>query len=81
MGCSPPVSSVHGILHARILEWVASSSSRGSRLPRDLAALPALPALQADSLPTEPPGKPFIFYFLFPSPLPSFLPFIRATSF
>jgi len=28
--CSPPVSSVHGILHARILEWVAISYSRGS---------------------------------------------------
>ena len=28
--CSPPGSSVHGILQARVLEWVASSSSRGS---------------------------------------------------
>ena len=28
--CSPPVSSVHGILQARILEWVAMLSSRGS---------------------------------------------------
>ena len=28
--CSPPASSVHGILQARILEWVAISSSRGS---------------------------------------------------
>ena len=27
---SPPGSSVHGILHARILEWVAMPSSRGS---------------------------------------------------
>ena len=32
--CSPPGSSVHGILQARILEWVATPSSRGSR-PRD----------------------------------------------
>ena len=30
MGCSPPGSSVHGIFQARILEWVAISSSRGS---------------------------------------------------
>ena len=30
MDCSPPVSSVHGILQARILEWVAISFSRGS---------------------------------------------------
>ena len=30
MDCSPPGSSVHGILQARILDWVAISSSRGS---------------------------------------------------
>ena len=30
MDCSPPGSSVHGILQARILEWVATSFSRGS---------------------------------------------------
>ena len=30
MNCSPPGSSVHGIFQARILEWVAISSSRGS---------------------------------------------------
>ena len=33
--CSPPGSSVLGILQARILEWVAISSSRGSSQPRD----------------------------------------------
>ena len=30
LDCSPPGSSVHGISQARILEWVASPSSRGS---------------------------------------------------
>ena len=35
MGCSPPGSSVHGILQARILEWVAMPSYRGSSQPRD----------------------------------------------
>ena len=35
LGCSPPGSSVHGIFQARVLEWVASSSSRGSSRPRD----------------------------------------------
>ena len=35
MDCSPPGSSVHGILQARILKWVAISSSRGSSLSRD----------------------------------------------
>ena len=32
---SPPGSSVHGILQARILEWVAMPSSRGSSGPRN----------------------------------------------
>ena len=35
MNCSPPGSSVHGILQAGTLEWVAISSSRGSSRPRD----------------------------------------------
>ena len=35
MDCSPPGSSVHGILQARILEWVAIPSSRGSSQPRN----------------------------------------------
>ena len=35
MDCSLPDSSVRGISQARILEWVAISSSRGSSPPRD----------------------------------------------
>ena len=35
MDCSPPGSSLHGILQARILEWVAIPLSRGSSPPRD----------------------------------------------
>ena len=35
MDCSPAGSSVHGILQARILEWAAMPSSRGSSQPRD----------------------------------------------
>ena len=35
MDHSPLVSSVHGILQARILEWVAVPSSRGSSRPKD----------------------------------------------
>ena len=35
MDSSPPGSSVHGILLARILEWVAMPSSRGSSCPQD----------------------------------------------
>ena len=35
MDCTPPGSSVHGILQARMLEWVAMPSPRGSCQPRD----------------------------------------------
>ena len=35
MDCSPPGSSVHGLLQARVLEWVAMPSSRGSSQSRD----------------------------------------------
>ena len=35
MDCSPPGSSVHGILQARILEWIAIPFSRGSSGPRN----------------------------------------------
>ena len=55
MDCSLPGSSVHGILQARILEWVAISFSKGSSWHRDGTRSPAL---QADPLPSEPPGKP-----------------------
>ena len=49
--CSPPGSSVHGILRARRLEWAAMPSPKGPSQPRS-------PTLQADSLPPDPPEKP-----------------------
>ena len=59
MDCSPPASSVHGILQARILDWVAIPFfSRGASRPRDWIQVSRI-ALQADSLPSEPQGKPF----------------------
>ena len=54
MDCSPLGSSVYEILQARILEWVAIPFSRGSSQTRDWTQSPAL---QADSLPSEPLGK------------------------
>ena len=39
LDCSSPGSSVHGTLQARILEWVAISSSRRSSPPRDLTCI------------------------------------------
>ena len=58
MDCSLPGPSVHGILQARILEWVTMPSSRESSWSRDQTCISASSALQANSLPTETPGKP-----------------------
>ena len=57
MDCSPPGSSVYGILQARMLEWVAIPFSRD--LP-DPGIKPGSPTLQADSLLSEPLGKPIL---------------------
>ena len=69
MDCSLPGSSVHGILQARILEWVAVPFSSKSSQPKNQTLSPSpanlpnprikprSPALQADSLPAEPQGK------------------------
>ena len=51
---------VHGILQARILEWVALPFFRGSSKPRDWTTAGRSPTLQADSLPADPPGKPWV---------------------
>ena len=58
--CNPmdynlPGSSVHGILQARILEWVASPFYRGSSQHRKIFE-PRSPTLQADSLPCASPA-------------------------
>ena len=52
MDCSPPGSSVHGILQAKILAWVAIS--RGSSRPRDQTQVSTF---HSDTLTSEPPGK------------------------
>ena len=54
MDCSLPGSSVLGILQARILEWVAISSSRGSFQPRDQTLVSYIAGFFA----AEPLGKP-----------------------
>ena len=43
MDCSLPGSSFHGILQARVLEWVAISFSRGSSQPRDGTQVSRIP--------------------------------------
>ena len=53
--CGPKDYTVHGILHARMLEWIAIPFSRD--LPKP-GIEPRSPTLQVDYLPAEPPGKP-----------------------
>ena len=57
MGCSPLGSSVNGILQARILEWAAMPSSRGSSWSRNRTWVSSTPPL-AGGLALAPPGKP-----------------------
>ena len=54
MDCSLPGSSLHEILKARVLEWVAISFFRGSSPTRDRTRSPAF---QADALTSEPSGN------------------------
>ena len=49
----------HGILQAKILEWVVISFSRGSSRPRDQTRVSCVSCTgRQDSFTTEPPGKP-----------------------
>ena len=50
-----PHGIVHGILHARILGWLAVSFFRGSSEPSEQTQVSHI---VADSLPVKPPGKP-----------------------
>ena len=60
MDCSPPGSTVHVILQARILEWVAIVFSRGSSQPRDRTCASVSPAPTGGFFTTAPPGKPLL---------------------
>ena len=67
MDCSPPGSSVHGIFQARILEWVAISSSRLSCQFRDQTHISSISSLAEGFFTSKPPGKPKGCYFQFSS--------------
>ena len=57
--CGPMDYTVHGILQARILEWVAFLSPGDLPNPGKTWVKPRSPTFQTDSLSTELPGKPF----------------------
>ena len=60
MDYSPPGFSVHGILQARILEWIAVPFFRGFLNP---GIKPGSPTLQVDSLLSEPSDKAYALYY------------------
>ena len=59
MDYSPPTSSVHGISQARILEWVAMPSSRGSSWPKDWTSVSSVACTAGRFFTAKPLGKPF----------------------
>ena len=58
MDCSPPGSSVHGILQARAPEWAAMPSSRGSSWPRKWTQISCNSCIAGRFFATQPPRKP-----------------------
>ena len=60
MDCSPPGFSVHGILQARIVEWAAMPSSRGSSRPRDWIDVSCGSCIAGGFFTTEHLGKPLV---------------------
>ena len=56
--CSPSGSSAHGILQARILEWVVTPSFRGSSWRRNWTCVSCGSCISGRFFTTEPPGKP-----------------------
>ena len=58
MECSPQVSSVHGILQARILQWVAIPPPGVLADPGIKPMSPESPELAGEFFTTGPPGKP-----------------------
>ena len=61
MNRSLPGSSVHGIIQARILEWVAMPSSRGSSQPRDQTHVSWGSCTAGGLFTSEPQGKPWLY--------------------
>ena len=59
MDCSLPGSYVRGIPQARILEWVAISSARGSSPPRDQTWVSCISSIGSGFFTMEPPGNPY----------------------
>ena len=60
MDCNPPSCPIHGILQARVLEWVAMSSSSGSSQARDQTCVSCGFCIAGRFFTSEPQGKPWL---------------------
>ena len=58
MDCNPPGCTIHGIFQARMPEWVAMPSSRGSSQPRDQTHISCVSCMVDRFFITVPPVKP-----------------------
>ena len=76
--CTLPGLSVHGILQARILEWVAISFSRGSSQPRNQNCISCIFCITVGFFTTEPQGKPICCYALYKTAYTILYLFIRS---
>ena len=65
MHCSPPDSSVHRILQARILEWIAMPSSRESSQPRDGTWIFKSPALAGGFFTASATWEAYIYLYIY----------------
>ena len=65
LDCSPPGFSVHRIFQARILEWIAISSARGSSLPRDQIHIFSVSCIGKQNFTMEPRRKPYVYHIFF----------------
>ena len=86
MDCSLTGSSVHGILQARILEWVAIPSSRGSSRSRDWTCVSSISCIAGGFFTSEAPGKAleyiaFQYFSWLQGPLPTLPWFVSPPKF
>ena len=75
--CNPPGSFIHGIFQARILDWIAISFSRRYSQPRDRTWVSHI----ADSLPSEPPRKLMLCFYVYIKLVVKLIPIILIHKF
>ena len=73
MDCSPPGSSVHGVFQARVLEWSAISTSRGSSPPNDRTCISSVSCITGRFFTAKLPQKPCHMLYIINTHVPRWL--------